>query len=321
MCLLKSFDQDCTTLKSAALADSIKSIQTALLSSGIGIHDLDWNEFSDELLKPMKKVTLLLKEDIQKAEALTKGGKKNYDNRTGELKILKSRLGAANCVLQEANRDLMRLQNKTFVERRKEDLKEACDGDNILGRDESKPSCLEQMDLGNIDNELCKDVGRNSMKAIVDKDSCVEETVDSPYKCNAGQTPKLEDGCSSQSEQGIESEDGYKNEELDDFGDSELLAEDAKEAEEEKVVELSEIEQAKETTNNDNRNNLPAEPRIEKRKASLKSKKKEKRKTRKAQRKGERFVSCMKLPQACLASLGLYLIGYYLLHGCSFGFQ
>ncbi|KAL9663925.1 hypothetical protein QQ045_019319 [Rhodiola kirilowii] len=76
-------------LKTVFLADGIKAIVDALSSSSVGIHDLDWTELADEILKPFKKEAVLLKEDIRKVEGFTKAGKKNYDNRTEELKVLK----------------------------------------------------------------------------------------------------------------------------------------------------------------------------------------------------------------------------------------
>lgn len=63
----------------------------------------------------MKMEVVSLKENIRKAEVTAKASKKKYDNKTEELEVLKVQLKEAEDVFQEANRELMRLQNKDIT--------------------------------------------------------------------------------------------------------------------------------------------------------------------------------------------------------------
>ncbi|CAM8946877.1 unnamed protein product [Rhodiola kirilowii] len=302
-------------LKTVFLADGIRAIVDALRSSGVGIHDLDWTELADEILKPFKKEAVLLKEDIRKAEGFTKAGKKNHDNRTEELKVLKAQLKEAESNFKEAERELMMINPKEITEK-KEDLK-ADEGDNNEAKVASKGYFIGQICVGYKDIESCKeDAVSNLMKAVEKEDRCFD------YKCIPDQTSGPVDGCGSEktienedssTEETVESEDmwntdhtsepedGYKseqamvsemewnNKELDDAGDGEL-AENTWEEEADKI-ELSEIEVAEEETatndnDNDNNNDLPAQPQLQKNFNTSKNKvKKQKKRARKARAK------------------------------------
>ncbi|KAL9689880.1 hypothetical protein QQ045_010271 [Rhodiola kirilowii] len=295
-------------LKTVFLADGIRAIVDALGSSGVGIHDLDWTELADEILKPFKKEAVLLKEDIRKAEGFTKASKKNHDNRTEELKVLKAQLKEAESNFREAERELMMINPKELTEK-KEDLK-ADEGDNNEAKVASKRYFIGQICVGYKDIESCKeDAVSNLMKAVEKEDRCFE------YKCIPDQTSGPVDGCGSEktienedssTEETVESEDmwntdhtsepedGYKseqamvsekewnNKELDDAGDGELAEKNTWEEEADKI-ELSEIEVAEEETAN---NDLPTQPQLQKKCNTSKNKvKKQKKRARKARAK------------------------------------
>ncbi|XP_042992478.1 calponin homology domain-containing protein DDB_G0272472-like isoform X1 [Carya illinoinensis] len=153
----------------------------AELSSNIGQQDdvqeaLDQKEKTEARLKLLRKELDILRDNVLKAEAVTKTAKKKYNGESEKLKELQAHFVAADAIRQEAYAHLQSLK-KQYYEKNKhfrkyrDDINAAADLASKVKREELQRLCVNQvekvMELWNKNDEFRKEYIRCNTRSTL----------------------------------------------------------------------------------------------------------------------------------------------------------
>ncbi|GLT61143.1 hypothetical protein SLA2020_338680 [Shorea laevis] len=151
------------------------------LSSNMGRQDdvqqaLDQKEQIEERMKILRKELDILRDNVLKAEAVTKVAKKKYNEESEKLNELQARFKAADDIRQEAYAHLQSLRKQLYEKTKyfrkyKDDVNAATDFASKGNREELKRLCVNQvgkvMELWNKDDEFRKEYIRCNTRSTL----------------------------------------------------------------------------------------------------------------------------------------------------------